>query len=186
MIPWNVPLQIIVMVEFTELLSKKRRGEKRRLCWCFCTNFNQRQRCLHVILKMWTTKSNSVVFSCLNTEIIMIKTITAVVFLLLNYVLGYSTGHSRSSSMSEFSHRRNHSVGSASTGIGSIPEPNEDRERDSRACPALPEHPAPTSCTTTSNPAGTPVRSASSCERLNRWFFFNKMWFYETDAGKNG
>ncbi|XP_073449083.1 EEIG family member 2 isoform X1 [Aquarana catesbeiana] len=39
---------------------------------------------------------------------------------------GYSTGHSRSSSLSELSHRRNTSVGSASTGIGSIPEPNED------------------------------------------------------------
>ncbi|XP_024862651.1 protein FAM102B isoform X2 [Kryptolebias marmoratus] len=77
---------------------------------------------------------------------------------------GYSTGHSRSSSMSEFSHRRNHSVGSASTGIGSIPEPSEERE--SRPHPALPEHPAPTG--TTSNPSGTPVRSASSCERLNR------------------
>uniref|UniRef100_A0A3B3BVD7 Family with sequence similarity 102 member Bb n=1 Tax=Oryzias melastigma TaxID=30732 RepID=A0A3B3BVD7_ORYME len=46
---------------------------------------------------------------------------------------GYSTSHSRSSSMSEVSHRRNHSVGSASTGIGSIPEPSEDRE--SRPCP---------------------------------------------------
>ncbi|XP_068445869.1 EEIG family member 2 isoform X1 [Clinocottus analis] len=79
---------------------------------------------------------------------------------------GYSTGHSRSSSMSEFSHRRNHSVGSASTGIGSIPEPSEDRDRDSRPCPALPEHPVPNA--TTSNPTGTPVRSASSCERLNR------------------
>lgn len=79
---------------------------------------------------------------------------------------GYSTGHSRSSSMSEFSHRRNHSVGSASTGIGSIPEPSEDRDRDSRPCPALPEHPAPAA--TSSNPTGTPVRSASSCERLNR------------------
>ncbi|KAK2908168.1 protein FAM102B isoform X1 [Channa argus] len=77
---------------------------------------------------------------------------------------GYSTGHSRSSSMSEFSHRRNHSVGSTSTGIGSIPEPSDDRE--SRPCPALPEHPVQT--TTTSNPPGTPVRSASSCERLNR------------------
>ncbi|XP_040215828.1 protein FAM102B isoform X3 [Rana temporaria] len=41
-------------------------------------------------------------------------------------VAGYSTGHSRSSSLSELSHRRNTSVGSASTGIGSIPEPNED------------------------------------------------------------
>ncbi|XP_075944494.1 EEIG family member 2 isoform X1 [Anarhichas minor] len=79
---------------------------------------------------------------------------------------GYSTGHSRSSSMSEFSHRRNHSVGSASTGIGSIPEPSEDRDRESRPCPALPEHPVPDA--TASNPAGTPVRSASSCERLNR------------------
>eukprot|EP00064_Thunnus_orientalis_P010187 superscaffoldBa00001357_g10213 len=79
---------------------------------------------------------------------------------------GYSTGHSRSSSMSEFSHRRNHSVGSASTGIGSIPEPSEDRDRESRPCPALPEHPAPAA--TSSNPTGTPVRSASSCERLNR------------------
>uniref|UniRef100_A0A673CS10 Family with sequence similarity 102 member Bb n=1 Tax=Sphaeramia orbicularis TaxID=375764 RepID=A0A673CS10_9TELE len=58
---------------------------------------------------------------------------------------GYSTGHSRSSSMSEFSHRRNHSVGSASTGIGSIPEPSEERE--SRPCPALPEHPVPTATT---------------------------------------
>uniref|UniRef100_A0A3Q3FPB9 Family with sequence similarity 102 member Bb n=1 Tax=Labrus bergylta TaxID=56723 RepID=A0A3Q3FPB9_9LABR len=80
---------------------------------------------------------------------------------------GYSTGHSRSSSMSEFSHRRNHSVGSASTGIGSIPEPSEDRDRESRPCPALPEHPVPTA--TTSNPVGTPVQSASSCERLNRY-----------------
>lgn len=86
---------------------------------------------------------------------------------------GYSTGHSRSSSMSEYSHRRNHSVGSASTGIGSIPEPSEDRDRESRPCPALPEHPVPTAAT--SNPTGTPVRSASSCERLNRW-----VWIYLT------
>uniref|UniRef100_A0A3B3YKE1 C2 NT-type domain-containing protein n=1 Tax=Poecilia mexicana TaxID=48701 RepID=A0A3B3YKE1_9TELE len=77
---------------------------------------------------------------------------------------GYSTGHSRSSSMSDFGHRRNHSVGSASTGIGSIPEPSEERE--SKPCPALPEHPVPTA--TTGNPPGTPVRSSSSCERLNR------------------
>uniref|UniRef100_A0A3B1JGD6 Family with sequence similarity 102 member Bb n=1 Tax=Astyanax mexicanus TaxID=7994 RepID=A0A3B1JGD6_ASTMX len=41
-------------------------------------------------------------------------------------VSGYSTGHSRSSSLSEFSHRRNTSVGSASTGIASIPEPSEE------------------------------------------------------------
>ncbi|XP_061831482.1 EEIG family member 2 isoform X2 [Nerophis lumbriciformis] len=77
---------------------------------------------------------------------------------------GYSTGHSRSSSMSDFSHRRNHSVGSASTGIGSIPEPNEDKE--SRPCPALPEHPL--SAANSSNSVGSPVRSESSSERLNR------------------
>ncbi|KAJ3599456.1 hypothetical protein NHX12_033417 [Muraenolepis orangiensis] len=74
---------------------------------------------------------------------------------------GYSTGHSRSSSLSEFSHRRNHSVGSTSTGIGSIPEPTED----GRPRPTLPEHPVMPSPT----PGGaTPVHSASSCERLNR------------------
>ncbi|XP_030228870.1 EEIG family member 2 isoform X2 [Gadus morhua] len=72
---------------------------------------------------------------------------------------GYSTGHSRSSSLSEFNHRRNHSVGSTSTGIGSIPEPADDGE--SRPCHALPPP--------SSTPGGaTPVRSASSCERLNR------------------
>ncbi|CAL8256984.1 unnamed protein product [Merluccius merluccius] len=80
---------------------------------------------------------------------------------------GYSTGHSRSSSLSEFSHRRNHSVGSASTGIGSIPEPAEETE--SRPCPALPEHPVLPSLASSTPPGGaTPVRSASSCERLNR------------------
>ncbi|XP_043117136.1 protein FAM102B [Puntigrus tetrazona] len=49
---------------------------------------------------------------------------------------GYSTGHSRSSSLTELSHRRNLSVGSTSTGIGSLPEPSEDRE--SRT--PLPQH----------------------------------------------
>ncbi|XP_012694924.1 protein FAM102B-like isoform X1 [Clupea harengus] len=44
-------------------------------------------------------------------------------------VSGYSTGHSRSSSVSETSHRRNTSVGSASTGIASIPEPNEPAQQ---------------------------------------------------------
>lgn len=78
-------------------------------------------------------------------------------------VSGYSTGHSRSSSMTEFSHRRNHSIGSTSTGIGSIPEPSEERE--ARTCPVLPEHPNTSQSSTTSS---SPVRSASSCERLNR------------------
>ncbi|XP_041705284.1 protein FAM102B-like isoform X1 [Coregonus clupeaformis] len=105
---------------------------------------------------------------------------------------GYSTGHSRSSSLSECTHRRNTSVGSASTGIASIPEPSDDnrdsrdqresrdRERGDRearmgmipptagasACTARTEHPTATS--TTSSCKGTPVKSASSSERLNR------------------
>uniref|UniRef100_A0A3Q2UY76 Family with sequence similarity 102 member Bb n=1 Tax=Haplochromis burtoni TaxID=8153 RepID=A0A3Q2UY76_HAPBU len=74
---------------------------------------------------------------------------------------GYSTGHSRSSSMSEFSHRRNHSVGSASTGIGSIPEPSEDRE--SRTCPALPEHP-----TSSAASGNAPVKQDSMESQLKR------------------
>ncbi|KAM6415321.1 EEIG family member 2 isoform 1-T1 [Rhynochetos jubatus] len=41
---------------------------------------------------------------------------------------GYSTCHSRSASLSEFSHRRSTSVGSTSTGIGSILEPGEETE----------------------------------------------------------
>ncbi|XP_051952109.1 protein FAM102B-like isoform X2 [Xyrauchen texanus] len=61
---------------------------------------------------------------------------------------GYSTGHSRSSSLSEFSHRRNTSVGSASTGIASIPEPSEESDQTTAphtapgVCAALPEHPS--------------------------------------------
>lgn len=42
---------------------------------------------------------------------------------------GYSTGHSRSSSFSEFCHRRNTSVGSTSTGIESILEPCDETEQ---------------------------------------------------------
>uniref|UniRef100_A0A8C8R9A5 Family with sequence similarity 102 member B n=1 Tax=Pelusios castaneus TaxID=367368 RepID=A0A8C8R9A5_9SAUR len=41
---------------------------------------------------------------------------------------GYSTCHSRSSSCSDLCHRRNASVGSTSTGIGSILEPCEETE----------------------------------------------------------
>ncbi|XP_068808293.1 EEIG family member 2 isoform X7 [Struthio camelus] len=41
---------------------------------------------------------------------------------------GYSTCHSRSSSFSELCHRRNASVGSTSTGIGSILEPCEEAD----------------------------------------------------------
>ncbi|XP_037260129.1 protein FAM102B isoform X1 [Falco rusticolus] len=41
---------------------------------------------------------------------------------------GYSTCHSRSSSLSDLCHRRNASVGSTSTGIGSILEPCEETE----------------------------------------------------------
>ncbi|XP_021014666.1 protein FAM102B [Mus caroli] len=43
-------------------------------------------------------------------------------------VSGYSTCHSRSSSFSEFCHRRNTSVGSTSTGIESILEPCDETE----------------------------------------------------------
>lgn len=81
-------------------------------------------------------------------------------------VSGYSTGHSRSSSITEFGHRRNHSIGSASTGIGSLPEPSEERE--ARTCPALPEHPPPTSSQGSTSSSSSPVHSASSCERLCR------------------
>ncbi|XP_075473156.1 EEIG family member 2 isoform X2 [Ascaphus truei] len=53
---------------------------------------------------------------------------------------GYSTGHSRSSSLSELSHRRNESVGSVSTGIGSIPEPNDaDDTKGARSSVEIPE-----------------------------------------------
>ncbi|XP_067273792.1 protein FAM102B [Pseudorasbora parva] len=63
-------------------------------------------------------------------------------------VSGYSTSHSRSSSLSEFSHRRNTSIGSASTGIASIPEPNEESDQTTApptttaVCAAVPEHPS--------------------------------------------
>ncbi|XP_076873477.1 EEIG family member 2 [Brachyhypopomus gauderio] len=56
-------------------------------------------------------------------------------------VSGYSTGHSRSSSLSEFTHRRNTSVGSTSTGIASIPEPCEENPSATAPPAALPEHP---------------------------------------------
>ncbi|KAM4604594.1 EEIG family member 2 [Polymixia lowei] len=53
-------------------------------------------------------------------------------------ISGYSTNHSRSSSLTELSHRRNPSGGSASTGIGSILEPSEQQaERESRSTPPV-------------------------------------------------
>ncbi|XP_065132961.1 EEIG family member 2 isoform X3 [Paramisgurnus dabryanus] len=55
----------------------------------------------------------------------------------------YSTDHSRSSSLTELSHRRNLSVGSASTGIGSLPEPSDDKESRPRACTPVPHHLTP-------------------------------------------
>lgn len=79
-------------------------------------------------------------------------------------VSGYSTGHSRSSSLSELSHRRNTSVGSASTGIGSIPEPSG--ESSPRVGPA-----AAAAAGAASAPMPghlTPVKSGSSSERLCR------------------
>lgn len=44
------------------------------------------------------------------------------------FLLGYSTCHSRSSSISDLCHKRNTSGGSTSTGIGSILEPCEENE----------------------------------------------------------
>ncbi|KAM3865953.1 EEIG family member 2-like [Diretmus argenteus] len=56
-------------------------------------------------------------------------------------ISGYSTNHSRSSSLIDLSHRRNPSGGSASTGIGSILEPSEQQgergERESRSTPPV-------------------------------------------------
>ncbi|XP_064416063.1 protein FAM102B isoform X2 [Latimeria chalumnae] len=66
-------------------------------------------------------------------------------------VSGYSTGHSRSSSFSEPCHKRNLSAGSASTGIGSIPEPCEESEpKAAAASPAM------------------SLQSAASSEKLSR------------------
>ncbi|XP_030627885.1 EEIG family member 2 [Chanos chanos] len=70
-------------------------------------------------------------------------------------VSGYSTGHSRSSSLSEFTHRRNTSVGSASTGIASIPEPSEEGE--SRAVPPS----GPGACASLQERPSTPDRASS-------------------------
>ncbi|KAM9428877.1 EEIG family member 2-like [Salvelinus alpinus] len=84
-------------------------------------------------------------------------------------VSGYSTGHSRSSSLSELTHKRNPSAGSASTGIASIPEPSEDRgtergEKEARSTP-------PVSVTCAYSPMHehppTPAKSSAS-ERLSR------------------
>ncbi|XP_063074644.1 EEIG family member 2-like isoform X2 [Engraulis encrasicolus] len=73
-------------------------------------------------------------------------------------VSGYSTGHSRSSSLSELTHKRSTSVGSASTGVGSMPEAAEERDpkpSTSAASAAVPEH------------MSTPQMSVSM-DRLNR------------------
>lgn len=48
---------------------------------------------------------------------------------MISPLAGYSTCHSRSSSFSEFCHRRNTSVGSTSTGIESILEPCDETEQ---------------------------------------------------------
>lgn len=75
-------------------------------------------------------------------------------------ISGYSTSHSRSSSLTELSHRRNPSAGSASTGIGSIPEPSdqagEGGERGARATPPIPAH------------LCSPNKTSGSSERLFR------------------
>ncbi|XP_071383312.1 EEIG family member 2-like isoform X1 [Centroberyx affinis] len=89
-------------------------------------------------------------------------------------ISGYSTNHSRSSSLTELSHQRNPSGGSASTGIGSILEPSEPQGerggRESRSSPPVsatslyaPERP--------STPARTPrhpVKQNSMENQLKR------------------
>ncbi|CAB1326665.1 unnamed protein product [Coregonus sp. 'balchen'] len=79
-------------------------------------------------------------------------------------VSGYSSGHSRSSSLSELTHKRNPSPGSASTGISSIPEPSVDRgaERGEREAHSTP----PVSVTCPCSPV--PEHLPTSSERLSR------------------
>ncbi|KAL2097080.1 hypothetical protein ACEWY4_006287 [Coilia grayii] len=79
-------------------------------------------------------------------------------------VSGYSTGHSRSSSLSELTHKRNTSVGSASTGVGSMPEGGEERESKavpptSAACAPVPKYMGTPQMTAS---IGTPQMSAST------------------------
>lgn len=77
-------------------------------------------------------------------------------------VSGYSTGHSRSSSISEFTHRRNTSVGSTSTGIGSIPEPSDESLSSTASASAVPPAAAPPgACTTLPECPATPERNSS-------------------------
>ncbi|XP_010005088.1 PREDICTED: protein FAM102B [Chaetura pelagica] len=62
---------------------------------------------------------------------------------------GYSTCHSRSSSLSELCHRRNTSVGSTSTGIGSILEPCEELQpkvTEANIDPSVKDAPSEKSC----------------------------------------
>ncbi|KAL0966453.1 hypothetical protein UPYG_G00295480 [Umbra pygmaea] len=74
-------------------------------------------------------------------------------------VSGYSTGHSRSSSLSELTHKRNISAGSASTGVSSIPEPSEDRGTERGEKEAV---------TITCTHPPTLVKTSASSERLSR------------------
>lgn len=98
---------------------------------------------------------------CLPTFSVLHKKKTTLNFktMLCRVFSGYSTSHSRSSSLSEFSHRRNTSIGSASTGIASIPEPSEESDQTTAPptavafCAAVPEHPS------------TPDRAASRSDR---------------------
>ncbi|XP_052035374.1 protein FAM102B [Apodemus sylvaticus] len=73
-------------------------------------------------------------------------------------VSGYSTCHSRSSSFSEFCHRRNTSVGSTSTGIESILEPCDETEQ-------ITTEPNPDPATAT---ATTTIKEEEASEKLAR------------------
>ncbi|XP_072524764.1 EEIG family member 2 [Salminus brasiliensis] len=67
---------------------------------------------------------------------------------------GYSTSHSRSSSLTELSHKRNMSVDSGSIGVGSLPESSDDREstlcQSTYSAASDPQHPcSPSHCSST-------------------------------------
>lgn len=75
------------------------------------------------------------------TPITQIKRITSVFVFFLSCAVGYSSNHS---SLTDLSHRRSASGGSASTGIGSILEPSDQQveraEKESRTTPTATCH----------------------------------------------
>ncbi|XP_047657271.1 protein FAM102B isoform X2 [Tachysurus fulvidraco] len=79
-------------------------------------------------------------------------------------VSGYSTSHSRSSSLSEFTHKRNTSIGSASTGIASIPEPSEESPSSTAPAAAAAATTTLGACNSPSVNPATPDRTSNRCQ----------------------